>query len=350
MKTYLKTIAITGVSWLAIGSVANAATIEGAINVDNNFVVVHSQGPIGSQSHSIIYSGANGSQWKKTERFKAEISDDPESLQQCAVNVIAWGDGTSRQGFAGVIKGNGGTVYTGGTGITAKQTSISSISANSTIGQTQVNSILGAGVTGGSSPYNISPGTVIGGTAPWGAMNSYPANLLTGVNASNFRWIWSTSNLAKRTYSVFNIPCGSVVKAAPTWKDMPGEHFQCYNLEKGDRVKSKAITIADQFGKSEVVIGRPKMLCNPSSKTHRGKNYRIRNKERHLVCYDYVKQNRVRPQNLKINNQFAPDEVVSTQREMFCVPSYKEHVKNKPSPKAFDRSKVREIKPRQQRR
>jgi len=131
---------------------------------------------------------------------------------------------------------------------------------------------------------------------------------------------------------------------------MPGEHFQCYNLEKGDRVKSKAITIADQFGKSEVVIGRPKMLCNPSSKTHRGKNYRIRNKERHLVCYDYVKQNRVRPQNLKINNQFAPDEVVSTQREMFCVPSYKEHVKNKPSPKAFDRSKVREIKPRQQRR
>jgi len=117
MKTYLKTIAITGVSWLAIGSVANAATIEGAINVDNNFVVVHSQGPIGSQSHSIIYSGANGSQWKKTERFKAEISDDPESLQQCAVNVIAWGDGTSRQGFAGVIKGNGGTVYTGGTGI-----------------------------------------------------------------------------------------------------------------------------------------------------------------------------------------------------------------------------------------
>jgi len=112
-------------------------------------------------------------------------------------------------------------------------------------------------------------------------------------------------------------------------KDMKGEHFSCYKVEKGDALKPEMIGVQDQFGRDRLVLGKPKLLCNPSAKVHNDKKYNILRKERHLVCYEIVKQGRNKPQHLKVNNQFAPDEIVSTQREMFCVPSYKEHMKEK---------------------
>jgi hypothetical protein len=107
---------------------------------------------------------------------------------------------------------------------------------------------------------------------------------------------------------------------------MPGEHFQCYNVEKADRLPEETITIADQFGKTRAVLGKPVLLCNPSHKIHNKKEFKILNQKRHLVCYNYVKQNKVKSQNLLINNQFAPDNIVSGQRELFCVPSIKKRV------------------------
>jgi hypothetical protein len=96
---------------------------------------------------------------------------------------------------------------------------------------------------------------------------------------------------------------------------------------------NETIMIEDQFGRSQAVLGKPVMLCNPSTKRHGKQFFDIKNKERHLVCYNYVKQNKVRSNQLKINNQFAPDEIVSGQRKMFCVPSSKKHIRDtKPRP------------------
>lgn len=105
-----------------------------------------------------------------------------------------------------------------------------------------------------------------------------------------------------------------------------GEHYQCYSLEKGKDVKDERIQILDQFGRSEVVLGRPVMLCNPSEKVHNGKTFKRIDEKRHLVCYNYRKQDRVEPQNLRIQTQFGNDEVVSSRREFFCAPAGKAHV------------------------
>lgn len=325
-----------------------AATIEGAINVDNDFVVVHSQG----NSHNVIYRGQNQSGWRATETFKVNVNDDENALKQCSINVIAWGDGSRRQGFAGIIKGNNGApAYTGSSKFKARQTNIPSsgwaVNGN-TPTQAQINSMLSAPAN--ATPYVIPGGTVTqgSGTYPWGAM-TYPTSVMSGVNASNFRWIWSTSNVKKRTFSVFKAACGDLVKPKQTWKHMPGEHFQCYNLEKGDRLKPENITIEDQFGASRVVLGTPRMLCNPSQKIHRDTVYKIENEKRHLVCYDYVKQEAVKPQKLRINNQFAPDDVVSTRRAMFCVPSSKKHLDRIVRPRPLPREKVK-ARPRSEQR
>lgn len=108
-----------------------------------------------------------------------------------------------------------------------------------------------------------------------------------------------------------------------------GEHYQCYMLEKGNDVKREQITIKDQFGRDQVVLGRPVMLCNPSEKIHGRKTFKIQDAERHLVCYTYLRQKQPDAQELRIQTQFGQDEVISTRREMFCAPAGKSHIKPK---------------------
>ena len=106
-----------------------------------------------------------------------------------------------------------------------------------------------------------------------------------------------------------------------------GEHYQCYMLEKSDNIKAEEITIQDQFGTSRVVLGRPIIICNPSMKIHNKQQFNIQDEERHLVCYNYEKQDRVERHDLRINTQFGKDTVTSSRRELFCAPAGKNHVK-----------------------
>lgn len=108
--------------------------------------------------------------------------------------------------------------------------------------------------------------------------------------------------------------------------DVKGEHFQCYDVKPEQKTKPVSIRIQDQFGRDEVVLGRPAMLCNPSAKTHGKKKYRIQNKERHLVCYTLAKQSPSKSQKVKINNQFEGNALNTGQRRLFCAPSLKKHL------------------------
>jgi hypothetical protein len=106
--------------------------------------------------------------------------------------------------------------------------------------------------------------------------------------------------------------------------DVPGEHEQCYRVIQGKKLAPTKIKVADQFGKTEIVLGMPVMLCNPSAKFHNGMMYEPINPQLHKVCYQIV--NRLRPQRarkVRISNQFTTKEMTVVTREMFCVPSHK---------------------------
>ncbi|MDB2437097.1 hypothetical protein N9W89_00135 [Hellea sp.] len=315
----------------ALSCAANAAPVTGSVNVDNDFIVVLSvTDAAGNTTNSTVYKGAHASRWNRREDFKFEVPGD-NTNKQCSINVIAWGDRAVSQGFAGIFRGPDGTIYTGGSGITAQATGIASSGWASTGGgptPSQIDTIVAGSFQ--PNPFEI-PGTVTGGTNPWGTIDY--SSVMTGVPASSFQWIWPTSNQMTGQYSAFKMGCGSLVKQVPPPPpplpdpiDVPGDHFQCYMLKKGDNIKDEALTIEDQFGKSEAVLGRPVMLCNPSTKVHNRKSYDIRNKKRHLVCYNYVKQQSPKSEELMINNQMGADKVVSTKRELFCVPSEKYHL------------------------
>ncbi len=105
---------------------------------------------------------------------------------------------------------------------------------------------------------------------------------------------------------------------------MPGDHYQCYRVVEGKALKPEAIAVADQFGKAQLVLARPVMLCNPSNKLHNGMKYGVEFKDRHLVCYEPIKQSdQPVKRRVHINNQFAPDDLTVAERQMFCVPSSK---------------------------
>ncbi len=106
--------------------------------------------------------------------------------------------------------------------------------------------------------------------------------------------------------------------------DVTGEHYQCYRVTQGKSLAPTKLKVADQFGRTEIVLGMPVMLCNPSAKFHNGKMYEPINPQLHQVCYQIT--NRPRPQRshkVKVSNQFATRELTVLPREMFCVPSTK---------------------------
>ena len=105
--------------------------------------------------------------------------------------------------------------------------------------------------------------------------------------------------------------------------DVPGDHYQCYRAE-GPILKPETIMIADQFGKAQVVLGRPELVCNPSIKRHGIKTYQVENQKRHLICYSLVKQSdQPRRRRVKTANQFTSANLLTNERRLFCVPSLK---------------------------
>lgn len=108
---------------------------------------------------------------------------------------------------------------------------------------------------------------------------------------------------------------------------MPGNHWQCYRVLEGPTLKPESLTVRDQFGKAQIVLARPLMMCNPSLKVHGDKQYGVESPRTHLVCYQPVKQSDPQPKRrVRINNQMAPATLVLAERQMFCVPSSKKRL------------------------
>ncbi len=113
-------------------------------------------------------------------------------------------------------------------------------------------------------------------------------------------------------------------KPTPKTVDVKGEHYQCYRIIDAPTLAPENITVADQFGKSEIVLGRPIMLCNPSVKVHNGRKYGVLNQKVHQVCYNVIKQTDGQPnRKVRTANQFTTADMAVGGRQMFCVPSYK---------------------------
>jgi len=99
-------------------------------------------------------------------------------------------------------------------------------------------------------------------------------------------------------------------------------HYQCYRISEVEAFKPLGVTLADQFGKAEVKVLKPVMLCAPVSKNRAA----VKDSKTHLVCYE---DEGLEPANKKVAviNQFGKATLTVGGPAMLCVPSLKTVIK-----------------------
>jgi hypothetical protein len=204
------------VSALAAES-AMASTVKATILADNGSIAVHQQG----STFKVIPSSVAGN-WPTPKNFSFDIPDDPKSLKECRIHVVAWGDGGVAQGVMAHFDGTAGVAYTGQAGSPLNNMAMSSVKhpGGTAAGQAFAianNNANAQSIITGSGPANaaafVSKPVIVGGiTGTWG-----PINLPTDMKGrDDVKFIWNEKannlNANPNNYRVLSMPCSTVVK------------------------------------------------------------------------------------------------------------------------------------------
>jgi hypothetical protein len=111
--------------------------------------------------------------------------------------------------------------------------------------------------------------------------------------------------------------------APPSGTEYSYEHYKCYTLSTKPKFKPRSVTVVDQFGRHILKVTKRLWLCNPVTKfIPGGKEFPIRNRERHLVCYLAKPKKETLPSVLT-SNQFFSDQLALNRAVELCLPSLK---------------------------
>ncbi|MCP5397138.1 MAG: hypothetical protein H6918_10495 [Sphingomonadaceae bacterium] len=311
---------------LVLASPALAQPGTATIMADNGALMVMETSP---GQYNVIPASVAGI-WPKMHTFAFDLPDDAQGLRSCKLHIIAWGDGAVRQGLVAHVAGPAAFTYTGAPNGPLNKVRLSSVTHPGTTaaGQAMASTNAGAAaIINGAAPLGqlyMSP-TIASGGSGWG---NYTLPALT--QASELRFVWDgtgqTLNANPRNYRVVSMPCTGIANPVePT--AMKGDHFQCYQVMEGQALKPEQITLRDQFGRKQVVLGKPVYMCNPTVKTHGKKTYEVERPERHLVCYDIIRQPPPRrPIRVQTGDQFTSQQMTLGGSRIVCVPSSKKRL------------------------
>lgn len=314
---FIRLTAILGLAFAAAFAQmqpGHAETVTGQLSADNRFRINLSYGS--GQTTTVATSNTNCC---TVEDVTFDI--DTTRLATCSVQIVAWDEGdavmSTRAGLIGFLSGNAGTVATGSSVISAYNTNVLAPSLPS-----PSSAHYEAWIAAANGPASIVHPLI---QANWGSM----AFLGFTNPPSNMTWIWTDpwTMFQADHYNSFVIPCAALVTDTPSGP-FDDDHFACYEpVKKQAPTPETELLIRDQFGEAGVVIGDPVLLCNPAEKHHNQDVFPIRNKSRHLACYEVIKQAPVYPPAVTIENQIETNEFAFDQnKEVVCVPTKKEHL------------------------
>jgi hypothetical protein len=100
------------------------------------------------------------------------------------------------------------------------------------------------------------------------------------------------------------------------------DHYKVYQVVDVGNVPDVTLKLWDQFGTSEVRLGRPLFFAVPVRKRHQTKEYPIQNERAHLLILAITPRNLEKKVTLR--NQFARGTSVAVVRSvMLAAPSIK---------------------------
>jgi hypothetical protein len=97
------------------------------------------------------------------------------------------------------------------------------------------------------------------------------------------------------------------------------DHFKCYSARSPNRFTARPATLRDQFGRRQVRVLRPALLCAPVQKNKTPAQHPVR----HLVCYAVRDPATFKHGPVKVFNQFGVRKVRVLAPSGVCVPSLK---------------------------
>jgi hypothetical protein len=211
-------LVLGAVAVLTAPSAMAATTVNGTILADNGSVAVHQQG----NTFTVIPTSVAGN-WPRPKDFSVDLPDDPESLRQCKIHVVAWGDGAVLQGAMAHFSGTAGFTYTGQANSPLNNVAMSSVThpGGTAAGQTFANNSANAqAIVAGAPNANpaafVSQAVVTGGVPGiWG-----PINLRAAMQErAKVKFVWNEKvtslNVNPNNYRVLTMPCSTVVKPVP---------------------------------------------------------------------------------------------------------------------------------------
>jgi hypothetical protein len=211
-------LVLGAVAVLTAPSAMAATTVNGTILADNGSVAVHQQG----NTFTVIPTSVAGN-WPRPKDFSVDLPDDPESLRQCKIHVVAWGDGAVLQGAMAHFSGTAGFTYTGQANSPLNNVAMSSVthSGGTAAGQTFANNnanaqAIVAGAPNANPAAFVSQAVVTGGVPGiWG-----PINLRAAMQErAKVKFVWNEKvnslNANPNNYRVLTMPCSTVVKPVP---------------------------------------------------------------------------------------------------------------------------------------
>ncbi len=99
------------------------------------------------------------------------------------------------------------------------------------------------------------------------------------------------------------------------------DHYKCYQVLDGKEI-NKTVSLDDQFDRQQSVrVLRPIYFCVPVTKTHGRRVYEIQNPGVHLAVYGIASKNYQLKATLA--NQFGRRDVVVVKSQFLAVPSEK---------------------------
>src|SRR5262245_6281843 len=113
------------------------------------------------------------------------------------------------------------------------------------------------------------------------------------------------------------LPSSKATTGAPAATPTNLDHYTCYTIDPGGAFQSRAVKVADQFGKSSDTVIRPVRLCAPAKKN----GSKLIKPRPHLVCYQIRSAGKGR--RVTFRNQFGLLKGLPGLRQWLCVPSTK---------------------------
>ena len=162
---------------------------------------------------------------------------------------------------------------------------------------------------------------------------------VTGANSASGTAVTNAGGQAMFTYTGTTVgtdaiaaSAGATAKdmAAKTWILAALDHFKCYSVQTRDGIDEdrenrdfehgrRVVTLTDQFGSSQVVVGDPTILCNPADKNGSG----IVTPTAHLAGYRIESMSESKERLVEVKNQFGTENLTVEDPAILAEPASK---------------------------